>query len=81
MKLEIGQVYQKDNGQLLYLTGGSYFGRSGNVSNFWYWTEIGNDGSVGKKDSGYGKEWDHVPTKQDDTYVTLPNGNKFAINL
>lgn len=33
---------------------GSYMGSHNRVSNFWYWREVFDDGSLGEEEHGYG---------------------------
>lgn len=46
--------YPKRTNRLVYITGGSYNGRNGRISNFWYWKDIEEDGTLGKSNNGYG---------------------------
>lgn len=40
--------------KLAYVTGGSYYGSSGGISNFWYWTYFKADGSLSTSHKGNG---------------------------
>lgn len=60
---EIGHRYITDDGRLIEIEDGKFWGTSG-VSNFWYWREVLEDGTLSEvKEHGYGiqlkeiKEW------------------------
>lgn len=56
-----GYVYKRD-GKLIYITGGSYEGSYGRISNHFSWKRVKKDGSLGKESSGYGQS-DIAPVK------------------
>lgn len=50
---EIGDVVNHPSGRKVKIVDGRYWGTHG-LSNFWYWREVNADGSLGKKEHGYG---------------------------
>ena len=47
--------YPELKGKLVEITGGSYLGGYGRVSNFWYWRKVLKNGKLSKKEyHGYG---------------------------
>lgn len=52
-KLKVGLVTKHPDGRTIKIVDGQYWGEHG-LSNFWYWREVRADGSLGKKESGYG---------------------------
>lgn len=53
--MEIGKVLNHPDGRLVKICDGCFLDpHNGRVSNFWYWNEVLKDGSLGKKECGYG---------------------------
>lgn len=52
-RLFIGGVATHPSGRKVYITGGRYMGDHG-YSNFWFWKELKEDGTLGEQESGYG---------------------------
>lgn len=53
---QVGCAFRDKKGNLIYITGGQYYGQNGRISNFWYWRDINDDGTLGKTEHhGY---WD-----------------------
>lgn len=52
----IGDVVRHRDGRVVQITGGRFWGEHG-LSNFWYWREVAEDGTLrGVRESGYGRE-------------------------
>jgi hypothetical protein len=52
--LAIGKVVRHPDGRMVKVIGGQYWGTHG-LSNFWYWREVKEDGSLSEREeSGYG---------------------------
>lgn len=51
--LEIGMVTKHPDGRTVKIVDGQYMGTFG-LSNFWDWQEVLPDGTLGKKECGYG---------------------------
>ncbi len=51
--MEVGKTLQHPDGRKVLVIDGRFWGEHG-VSNFWYWREVREDGSLGPKESGYG---------------------------
>lgn len=70
MKLEIfkiGEVFLVDK-KFIYITGGSYYGSYGRISNFWNWRVVNKDGTLGVEESGYGRLGERVDI---DVYIKI----------
>ncbi len=52
-QLKVGATVQHPDGRTVKITKGQYWGEFG-VSNFWYWCEVKEDGSMGPEEHGYG---------------------------
>ena len=51
--LRIGEIVKHPDGRTVKITGGQFYGKHG-VSNFWYWHEVLEDGTLGPEEHGYG---------------------------
>jgi hypothetical protein len=51
--LYVGMVTKTGTGRLIYIYDGQFMS-NGKLSNFWYWKYINDDGTLGRKGSGYG---------------------------
>jgi hypothetical protein len=61
--LEIGKRYQQDDGTIIEIVDGQFWGTYG-LSNFWYWRDVRPDGSLSpKRKHGYGGKWPEVTGK------------------
>ena len=49
----VGAVVEHPSGRTVKITKGEFWGEYG-VSNFWYWQELNEDGSLGPEEHGYG---------------------------
>jgi hypothetical protein len=52
-KMKIGAIIQHPDGRNVKIKSGAFL-RNGRVSNFWYWNEVKEDGSLGEDECGYG---------------------------
>ena len=50
---KVGDVVEHPDGRTVKITKGQYWGTYG-LSNFWYWREVREDGSLGLEEHGYG---------------------------
>ena len=54
--LKVGAQVSHKDGRLVEITDGQYWGTRG-ISNFWYWREVKEDGTLAEKiECGYGKD-------------------------
>ncbi len=60
--LTVGGIFTYKNKYDVVITGGSYYGASGGVSNFWYWREILPDGTLGEQKHGYDNKGEFTET-------------------
>lgn len=51
--LRIGDVVKHPDGRTVKIVAGKYWSKFG-LSNFWYWQEVKDDGSLGESEHGYG---------------------------
>lgn len=54
--LRIGITATHQDGRTIEITGGSFYGEYGGISNFWEWREVFPDGTLGPIETGYGTE-------------------------
>ena len=53
--MEIGKEIKHPDGRTVKIKSGCFLDPIyGRVSNFWYWNEVLEDGSLGKEENGYG---------------------------
>jgi len=52
-KVKVGDQLIHPSGRKVQITSGQFWGTRG-VSNFWYWREVLEDGSLGPEEHGYG---------------------------
>ena len=50
---EVGDIVTHPDGRTLKIVGGQFWGEYG-ISNFWYWREVLEDGTLGPEKCGYG---------------------------
>lgn len=50
---KVGDVVKHPDGRKVKIMGGQYWGEYG-LSNFWYWREVKEDGTLGEIEHGYG---------------------------
>ena len=59
-QIKIGGLYRNKQGRLIYMESGAYEIEN-RISNHWSWRIVRKDGTLGKRQFGYGDEWRAVP--------------------